>query len=145
MKTQFHPQRSSVMQSLPPKIQQFKCSEKHLSKHKELKFKDIPKYQRQAEADFNPKNILVFPMNVQDINGPFRMLWEAEAECPLIEGNENCFGCIRRSKRVNYNKSPWTRPKSWSSSQERSVHPDMSTVPILNQLQQASQNPDSEP
>ena len=68
---------------------------KYLSKHKELKFKDILKYQRQAEADFNPQNILVFPMNVQDINGPFRMLREAEAECPLIEGNENCFGCIR--------------------------------------------------
>ena len=28
MKTQFHPQRGSVMQSLPPKIQKFKCSEK---------------------------------------------------------------------------------------------------------------------
>ena len=27
-KTQFHPQRGGVMQSLPPKIQQFKCSEK---------------------------------------------------------------------------------------------------------------------
>ena len=87
------------MQSLPPKIQQFKCSEKHISTHKELKFKDIPKYQCQAEADFNPKNILVFPINVQDINGPFRMLREAEAECPLIEGNDNCFGCIRRSKK----------------------------------------------
>ena len=46
------------------KIQQFKCCEKHLSKQKELKFKDILKYQCQAEADFNPNNILVFPMNV---------------------------------------------------------------------------------
>ena len=96
MKTQFHPECGGVMQSLPPKFQQFKHSEKHLSKHKELKFKDILKYQCQAELDFNPRNILVFPLNVQDINGPFRMLREAEAECPLIEGNENCFGCIRR-------------------------------------------------
>ena len=80
------------------KFNNLNAVKKHISKHKELKFKDIPKYQRQEEADFNPKNILIFPINVQDINGPFRMLREAEAECPLIEGNENSFGCIRQSK-----------------------------------------------
>ena len=85
---------------------------KHISKHKELKFKDIPKYQRQAEADFNPKNILVFPINVQDINGPFRMMQEAEAECPLIEGNENCFVCIRRSKKSIITKAHEQDPKA---------------------------------
>ena len=88
------------MQYLSQKIQQFKWSKKHLSKHKEIKFKDILKYQRQAEADFNPKNILVFPMNVQDINGPFRMLREAKAECLLIEGNENCFGIFLNFKLI---------------------------------------------
>ena len=87
------------------KFNNLNAVKKHLSKHKELKFKDILKYQRQAEADFNPKNILVFPMNVQDINSPFRMLREAEAECPLIEGNEKCFGCIRRSKKSIITKS----------------------------------------
>ena len=80
------------------KFNNLNAVKKLISKHKELKFKYIPKYQRQEEADFNPKNILIFPINVQDINGPFRMLREAEAECPLIEGNENCFGCIRQSK-----------------------------------------------
>ena len=72
---------------------------KHLSKHKELKFKDILKYQCQAAVDFDAKNILIFLMKVQDINGPFIMLREVEAECPLIEGNENCFESIRQSKK----------------------------------------------
>ena len=94
------------------KFNNLNAVKKHISKHKELKFKDIPKYQRQAEADFNPKNILVFPINVQDINGPFRMLREAEAECPLIEGNENCFGCIRRSKKSIITKAHEQDPKA---------------------------------
>ena len=66
------------------KFNNLNAVKKHLWKHKELKFKDILKYQRQAAANFYPKNILVFPMNVQDINGPFRMLWEAEAEFYLF-------------------------------------------------------------
>ena len=94
------------------KFNNLNAVKKHISKQKELKFKDIPKYQCQAEADFNPKNILVFPINVQDINGPFRMLQEAEAECPLIEGNENCFGCIRRSKKSIITKAHEQDPKT---------------------------------
>ena len=46
------------------KFNNLNAVKKHLLKQKELKFKDILKYQCQAEADFNPKNILVFPMNV---------------------------------------------------------------------------------
>ena len=49
---------------------------------------------------------------MQDINGPFRMLREAEAECPLIEGNENCFGCIRRSKKSIITKAHEQDPKA---------------------------------
>ena len=93
------------------KFNNLNAVKKHLSKHKELKFKDILKYQHQAEADFNPKNILVFPMNVQYITGPFRMLREAEAECPLIEGNQNCFRCIRQSKKSIITKSHEQDPK----------------------------------
>ena len=84
---------------------------KHLSKHKELKFKDIVKYQCQAAVDFDAKNILIFLMKVQDINGPFIMLREAEAECPLIEGSENCFGCIRWSKKSIITKAHEEEPK----------------------------------
>ena len=46
------------------KFNNLNAVKKHVSKHKELKFKDIPKYQCQAEADFNLNNIFVFPMNV---------------------------------------------------------------------------------
>ena len=84
---------------------------KHLSKHKELKFKDIVKYQHQAAADFDARNILIFPMKAQDINCSFIMLREAEAECPLIEGNENCFGCIRQSKKSIIMKAHEEEPK----------------------------------
>ena len=94
------------------KFNNLNAVKKHLSKHKELKFKDILKYQRQAAADFNPKNILVFPVKVQDINGPFRMLREAEAECPLKEGNENCFRCIRWSKKSIIMKAHEQDPKA---------------------------------
>ena len=93
------------------KFNNFNAVKKHLSKHKELKFKDIIKYQRQAAADFHAKNILIFLIKVQDINGLFIMLREAEAECPLIEGNENCFRCIRQSKKSIITKGHEEEPK----------------------------------
>ena len=42
------------------KFNNLNAVKKHISKHKELKFKDIPKYQRQAEADFNPRTFSYF-------------------------------------------------------------------------------------
>ena len=51
------------------KFNNLNAVKKHLSKHKELKFKDIVKYQCQAAVDFDAKNILIFLMKVQDING----------------------------------------------------------------------------
>ena len=73
------------------KFNNLNAVKKHISKHKELKFKDILKYQHQAEADFNPKNILVFPINVQDINGPFRMLQRGWSWMPSDRGQWELF------------------------------------------------------
>ena len=39
------------------------------------------------------------------------MLREAEAECPLIEGNDNCFRWIRRSKKSIITKAQEQDPK----------------------------------
>ena len=109
------------------KFNNLNAVKKHLSKHKELKFKDILKYQRQAATDFNPKNILILPMKVQDINGPFRMLGEAEAECPLIEG-------IRWSKKSLITKVHEQDPKA-----DPPAKNDLSTQTCqLDQLEQAS-------
>ena len=36
----------------------------------------------------------------------------AEAECPLIEGNKNCFGCIRQSKKSIITKALEQDPKA---------------------------------
>ena len=47
---------------------------KHIFQHKELKFKEIPKYQQQSSANFDRKKILQFPTEVDNINGIFIML-----------------------------------------------------------------------
>ena len=36
---------------------------------------------------------------VLQVKPPFVMLHEGETEAPLLKGNENCFGCIRRSQK----------------------------------------------
>ena len=94
------------------KFNNLNAVKKHLSNCKELKFKEILKHQHQAAGNLNAKNILTFPMKVQDINSPFRMLREAEAECPLIEGNKNCFRCIRKSKKSIIRKAHKEEPKA---------------------------------
>ena len=73
-----------------------KALKRYVSKHKELK--DILKYQQQVASDFYEKKILMFLTKVEDIKAPFIMLREAEVKCPLIEGNQKCFGCIQQSK-----------------------------------------------
>ena len=62
------------MQFLESKIQQFEHGKKNIFQHKELKFKEIPKYQQQSSANFDRKKILQFPTEVDNINGIFIML-----------------------------------------------------------------------
>ena len=81
-----------------------------VSKHMELKYKDIVKYQQQVASEFHEKKILMFPRKVQDIKAPFIMLREAEVKCPLIEGNKNCFGCIPQSKKSIIRKAHEEQP-----------------------------------
>ena len=57
------------------------------------------KYQQQAASDFDEKKILIFLTKVEDLKAPFIMLREVEVKCPLIESNDNCFGCIQQSKK----------------------------------------------
>ena len=92
------------------KFNNLNAVKKHISQHKELKFKEIPKYQQQSSANFDRKKILEFPTEVDNI-GPFIILREGEAQCPLIKGNENCFGCIRRSQKSIITKANEPEPK----------------------------------
>ena len=73
---------------------------KHISKqHKEIQYKQIMKHHQLAEKNFDEEKMIKFPIHVKQVKPPFVMLREGETEAPLLEGNENCFGCIRRSKK----------------------------------------------
>ena len=79
---------------------------KHMSKHKELKFKEIVKYQKLAKLKFQKEHIIEFPTKTEELNNKiFIMLREGEVQCGLIEGNNNCYQCIKRSQKSIIDKA----------------------------------------
>ena len=101
------------MQSLPPKIQQFKYSEKTYFKNtRNLNSKTSQNINAKQKQTSIQRTFSYFLFTCKTSTVPFRMLREAEAECPLIEGNENCFGCIRRSKKSIITKAHEQDPKA---------------------------------